>query len=317
MPKNTAHPIKKKSLPRDNADLIPYSEQVDQTRVPEANDFLIERHVPDLFDTPYHHHTSVELNFLENCEMTYSFSGQETTIKPDRITVFWGAAPHRVTNVSGKGRITNIYLSLGQFVRWGLPKEMVDAILAGSIISTKPNGNRDELWLDRLISEQDKKTMPWRRVHLQEIEARLRRLALEGWETNLQVRHRPEQAEITSQAMLHVEAMLRFIADNFTIPISVKEIAGAANLSVARAGKLFRQVMGVSIKQQLIRARLSHSRMLLTETDSKVASIALDSGFPTLSAFYDAFTKANGLTPAEYRKNANKSNPFIAEHSRI
>lgn len=317
MPKITSNFVERKSFPRDSTELIPYSEQVDQTRVPLANDFIIERHVPDLFDTPYHHHTSVELNFLQNCEMTYSFSGQETTIKSDRITVFWGAAPHRVTNVSGKGQITNIYLSLGQFVRWGLPKEMVDAILAGSIISAKPNSNRDELWFDRLIRERDYKTIPWRRAHLHEIEARLRRLALEGWETNLIVRHRPEHAEITSQAMLHVEAMLRFVADNFTISVSVEDIARAANLSVARAGKLFRQVMGVSIKQHLTRARLSHSRMLLTETDAKVASIALDSGFLTLSAFYDAFTKANGLSPAEYRKSAKKSNPFIAEHSRL
>jgi len=311
------HAAKINAARTDAIDLIPFSEQVDQTRVPAANDFLIERHMPELFDSPYHHHTSVEVNFLQDCEMTYSFSGDETTLKPNRITVFWGAAPHRVTDVSGLGQITNIYLSLGQFVRWGLPKEMVDAILNGSIICAKPSANHDDLWFDRLINEKRNKTQPWRRTHLQEIESRLRRLALEGWDKILEVRHRPEHAEITSQAMLHVEAMLRFIADHFTVPISVEDIAGAANLSAGRAGKLFRQVMGVSMKQQLMRARLSHSRMLLTETNSKVASIALDSGFPTLSAFYEAFTKANGETPAQYRKNANRSNPFIAEHSRL
>jgi hypothetical protein len=53
----------------DPADVVPYSEQVDKTRVPEANAFLIERHQPTLFDAPYHHHTSIELNFLQGCEM--------------------------------------------------------------------------------------------------------------------------------------------------------------------------------------------------------------------------------------------------------
>lgn len=301
----------------DTADLIPFSEQVDQSRVPGANDFLIERHVPTLFNSPFHHHTSVEVNFLQHCEMTYSFSGTPAQLTDARITVFWGAAPHRVTNVHGTGQITNIYLSLGQFVRWGLPTPMVDAVLSGAVICSQRADPMDVLLFDRLIDERTEKSAAWRRVHLSEIEVRLRRLALEGWTTLLKARSAPLPAEITSQAMMHVEAMLRFIADNFTIPIKVEDIAKAANLSVARAGYLFRQVMGISIKQQLMRARLSHARMLLTETDGKVASIALDSGFASLSAFYDAFSKADGLSPAQYRNNTKRSNPFIVAHSKL
>ncbi|HSF90697.1 MAG TPA: hypothetical protein VLA51_00685, partial [Paracoccaceae bacterium] len=196
----------------DAVDLIPYSEQVDKTRVPAANDFLIERHTPTLFDTPYHHHTSVEVNFLQNCEMTYSFSGNEAALKADRITVFWGAAPHLVANVNGKGTITNIYLSLGQFVRWGLPAEMVDAILAGAVICSNEVSEFDPMLFQRLFTEREQKTAPWQRTHLAEIEIRLRRLALEGWTTLLAPRDAPVQMELTSQAMMHVEAMLRFIA---------------------------------------------------------------------------------------------------------
>jgi AraC-like DNA-binding protein len=317
MANSSARPDAKQSLLQDDVDLIPFSEQVEQRLVPASNDYMIERHEPGFFHTPYHHHTSVEVNFLQNCEMSYSFSGSETTLKPERITVFWGAAPHRVAGVNGKGQITNIYLSLGQFVRWGLPQDFVDAILTGSIICAKSESRYDPMWFDRLFEERGHKSIAWRRTHLDEIELRLRRLALEGWNTLLKVPGHALQDEITSQAMLYVEAMLRHIADNFTIPITVQEIAEAANLSASRGSALFRKVMGVSVKQHLMRARLSHARMLLTETDAKVASIALDSGFPTLSAFYDAFTKANGLTPAEYRKSANRSNPFIAEHSRI
>lgn len=301
----------------DLADVVPYSEQVDQTRVPAANDFLIERHVPKLFDTPYHHHTSVEVNFLQRCEMTYSFSGMPAQLTGNRITLFWGAAPHRVTNVDGVGLITNIYLSLGQFIRWGLPTELVDVVLSGAVISSKEEDPSDHLLFERLIAEKEKKSSAWRRLHLSEIEARLRRMALEGWSTLLTTRAAPLPAELSAQAMMHVEAMLRFIADNFTIPINVEDIATASNLSVARAGHLFRQVMGISIKQHLTRARLSHARMLLTETDAKVASIVLDSGFASLSAFYEAFAKDNKMSPAQYRANGKRKNPFIAEHIKL
>ncbi len=301
----------------DAVDLIPFSEQVDKTRVPKANDYIIERHIPNLFDTPYHHHTSVELNFLQECEMTYSFSGASAALKADRLTVFWGAAPHRVIDVAGQGQITNIYLSLGQFIRWGLPKEMVDAVLGGAIIMAKPNQHNDADWFNRLYSERAQKTKPWQRVHLDEIELRLRRLALEGWETLVNVPGLALPEEISHQAMTHVEMMLRYVADHFTIPVTAQDIAAATNLSISRANALFRQVMGTSMKQHLMRTRLSHSRMLLTETDDKIANIALDSGFATLSAFYEAFTKATGETPAQYRRTARKVNPFIAEHSKV
>lgn len=301
----------------DPADVIPYSEQVDQTRVPEANAFLIERHQPTLFDTPYHHHTSIELNFLQGCEMEYSFSGQKAKLTSDRLTVFWGAAPHKVSDVVGKGQITNIYLSLGQFMRWGLPSDLVNTVLSGNVISASQPITVDALLMDRLFTERKNTSPAWRRMHLAEIETRLRRLALEGWSTLLEFNDTPKQIQITSKSMLRVEAMLSFIANNHTVQISVSDIANAASLSVGRAGNLFRQVMGVSLKQQLLRARLSHSRMLLTETDEKVAIIALDSGFTSLSAFYEAFSKANGISPAHYRAKVRRSSPFLSDHNVI
>ncbi|MEZ5449079.1 MAG: helix-turn-helix domain-containing protein [Thiolinea sp.] len=288
----------------DLADLVPFSERVDKTRVPAANDFIIEQHVPSLFDVPYHHHTSIEINFLQDCEMTYSFSGSEASLKPSHLTVFWGAAPHRVTQVMGRGLITNIYLSLGQFVRWGLPTEMVDTLLSGAVISTAANSPLDALLFNRLYAERKLTSTTWKRVHLDEIENRLRRLAVEGWHTILASRNTSKHMEITSQAMMHVEAMLRFIADNFTISITIRDIAESANLSPGRAKPLFKEVLGISIRQHLMRVRLSHARMLLTETDTKIASVALESGFPSLSSFYEAFTKANQTSPAQYRNNA-------------
>jgi len=41
---------------------------------------------------------------------------------------------------------------------------------------------------------------------------------------------------------------------------------------------------------------------LLSETDSSVLDIGFDSGFNSKSVFNDAFRKATGLTPTEFRK---------------
>lgn len=294
---------------------VPFSESVDQTRVPTPNNFIIESHRPTLFDTPFHHHTSVEVNFLQNCHLDYSFSGQVAKLKANRLVVFWGAAPHKVTDVYGEGRITNIYLSLGQFVRWGLPSDLVKAILSGEVIASRDDDPLDALLINRIYNEKHLEQTPWRRTHLAEIETRLRRLALEGWSTLISSPSRGNEFSVRSTTMQEVESMLRFISENFTLPINVKDIAAASSLSPARAGQVFRDVLTVSIKKHLTRTRLSHARMLLVETEAKVSSVALDSGFASLSAFYEAFTKEHKQSPAEYRRQSQRSNPFLAFHT--
>ncbi|WP_424991296.1 helix-turn-helix domain-containing protein [Fluviibacterium sp. S390] len=61
---------------------------------------------------------------------------------------------------------------------------------------------------------------------------------------------------------------------------------------------------------------LRQERVLtLVETEAKVSSVALDSGFASLSAFYEAFTKEHKQSPAEYRRQSQRSNPFLAFHA--
>ena len=58
--------------------------------------------------------------------MDYSFSGTPVRVRPDHMTVFWGAAPHCVTNVIGSGQVINVYVSFSQVLHWGLPAPFID-----------------------------------------------------------------------------------------------------------------------------------------------------------------------------------------------
>lgn len=294
--------ISKSKYGRDISDRVPYSEQHDRHLLPGPNRFIIERHVPELFDTPFHHHTSVEINFLEDCQMAYSFSGAVARVNEKRLTLFWGAQPHRVTEVSGVGQITNIYLSLGQVLRWGLPDGLVRALLSGAVISALPGRHGDQAFMQGLWEERMRDEGAWRRVHLDEIATRLRRMGLEGWHTQLEAARQSPLLQADGRTMRHIDGILRFVANNFTRPVTVAEIAEAIALSPSRATTLFAKVMGVSIKKHLTRTRLSHARMLLSETDAKITSIALDSGYRSLSSFYSAFLEANQISPDAYRR---------------
>ena len=83
----------------------------DTQLVPTLDGILIERHRPMAFAIPYHHHASIELNYLDGCDMEYSFSGTSVVRRSGSLTLFWGASPHGVTRVDGDGEIINIYVS--------------------------------------------------------------------------------------------------------------------------------------------------------------------------------------------------------------
>ncbi len=291
------------------SEVVPYSEQHDRSRMPPPNHFIIERHVPKTFETPFHHHTSIEINYLRDCDMDYSFSGVPVQVKRGALTIFWGAQPHRVLSATEGGEITNIYLSLGQFLRWGLPEKLVQTILSGAVLASNSTTFNDDNLMNRLWKEHklDSHNSAWRRTHLDEISNRLRRFGLEGWDVLMDSRSASAILEVDVRTMSHVEALLRFIADNFNQQITIEDIASGVNLSAGRAMTLFREVMGVSIKSHLTRTRLSHAKMLLSETNQKIVSIALESGFGSLSSFYDAFSSNNeGNSPAKYRREMRR-----------
>ena len=64
---------------------------------------------------------------------------------------------------------------------------------------------------------------------------------------------------------------------------------------------LFKRAFGTTVIDYLTRHLISHAQRLLATTGDKVLSIALDSGFGSISRFNAAFKQACGCSPREYR----------------
>jgi AraC family transcriptional regulator len=65
--------------------------------------------------------------------------------------------------------------------------------------------------------------------------------------------------------------------------------------------RLFRQTMGESPHQFVLRRRLEHARHLLAATELPLTHVAA-CGFADQSTFTRAFTRALGVTPRAYRR---------------
>jgi AraC family transcriptional regulator, melibiose operon regulatory protein len=104
-----------------------------------------------------------------------------------------------------------------------------------------------------------------------------------------------------STRIRHVVAMLRFIMENLSAPMANADVARVTGLHENYALSLFTAVMNVPMRKFIIRMRLLRAQALLLESNATVATVALQSGFPSISQFYDHFGRAYGATPQALR----------------
>jgi AraC-like DNA-binding protein len=67
---------------------------------------------------------------------------------------------------------------------------------------------------------------------------------------------------------------------------------------------IFRQSTGMTLNEYVSLLRLSYAQaMLINDDGANVLSIAMDSGFGSLSAFNKSFRKITGRSPSDFRRD--------------
>ncbi len=84
--------------------------------------------------------------------------------------------------------------------------------------------------------------------------------------------------------------------------LSNKQLAEQAKISEVYFRKLFREAYGISPRQYILQARISHAKQLLREQSATVTAIAEACGFSCVYHFCRAFKQMTGMTPTEYEK---------------
>jgi len=94
-----------------------------------------------------------------------------------------------------------------------------------------------------------------------------------------------------------------YIMNNFTNDITLKEIAGVANMGITAFCNFFKQHHKTTFVEYLNTVKIGHACKLLNEKDENIVGAAYKSGFNTLANFNRQFKKMKKMTPSEYRKN--------------
>lgn len=96
---------------------------------------------------------------------------------------------------------------------------------------------------------------------------------------------------------------LRFIWEHFRDPIGVDDVARAAAMSRRALHQAFLDHLSRTPGEQIRNVRLEHAKKLLAESNNKVAAIAGLSGYQSANSFCVTFTKAEGHSPAAFRRS--------------
>jgi AraC family transcriptional regulator of arabinose operon len=98
-----------------------------------------------------------------------------------------------------------------------------------------------------------------------------------------------------------VQRIIALIAQCLQQKLTTDEMAQSVNLSPSRLRHLFRNEMGVSLRQYLKAQRMLKAKHLLETTFLNVQEIMLRVGVRDKSHFTRDFKKAYGLSPLKYR----------------
>jgi LacI family transcriptional regulator len=98
-----------------------------------------------------------------------------------------------------------------------------------------------------------------------------------------------------------VQAM-RFIRECACMDIDVQRVADEVGLSRRVMERRFRQYLGSTPKEEILKIRIEHAKALLARTDRTIENIVHKCGFHSLVYFTMAFRREVGITPNAYRR---------------
>lgn len=111
-----------------------------------------------------------------------------------------------------------------------------------------------------------------------------------------------EAPALTTRDDAVVATIERYLRDNISREVRLRDLAAQVHLSERHTSRLFRLKMGVSIRTYLHDVRLALARQLLLDPDLSVSAVSRACGYPDAHHFAAAFRVDTGQTPTDFRR---------------
>lgn len=118
---------------------------------------------------------------------------------------------------------------------------------------------------------------------------------------NLDSLPKTEASRLQLTTQIRLQKMLSYIYEHYAEPITLSDIADAANISRSEAGRCFQSHLGCSPVEMLIQHRLQMAYHLLQETALSLQEISSVCGFHSTTYFSRQFRNRYGYPPGRIR----------------
>lgn len=113
-----------------------------------------------------------------------------------------------------------------------------------------------------------------------------------------------------------MKLMLNYISQNYALPITIHDIANAANISKSECFRCFSDLLDTTPVEYINNFRLLQASQLLLTTEIKMSDICHMTGFNDTSYYAKKFKDQYGMSPKAYRskKRKEREDKLHAEH---
>lgn len=112
---------------------------------------------------------------------------------------------------------------------------------------------------------------------------------------------------------VRLNRVLEYIEANLGQDVALSGLAATAGMSPHYFAELFKQTVGSSPHQYVLRRRIEHARRLLHNSKMRVLEAGVRSGFSDQSHFTKIFRRMVGVTPTQYRAARNVDQELVSE----
>jgi AraC-like DNA-binding protein len=105
-------------------------------------------------------------------------------------------------------------------------------------------------------------------------------------------------------SMRQINDLVIRLTDNLDKPISAADVAAELDMSESRFSRFFRRATGNTFTDFVNRVRINRACQLLMNSGRLITDICYEVGFNNVANFNRRFLEIKGMTPSEYRKQA-------------
>ena len=268
--------------------------------------FFMQKHVPVVMSKT-HNHNHVEVMLPVRCALYFETHAGPAVASDSELCLLWGQLPHRVTHIEGEGVIYIANLPLQEILALDMADDVTEALVSGQLITALSSHMSDPALFEGWVADYDSGHQVKMALARTELQCRLRRQCLSGWQlwADDASDQKQKKPRAPAKQMARVQKMIRFMAEQYTSPITVADITKAGGVSEGYGMGLFQKAIGMSMTSYLTKLRLYHAKSALVDGQDKIVTVAMDSGFGSVSRFYEVFAKETGQTPQSFRQSHN------------